>query len=116
MVMKNIISKNIRMLRKRSGLSQEKLAKKCGMTLRYISYLENAGQNTTIDTLQRLAIALDTSVEELLQDPDKRSSRSPDPKFLLLKENGDKPTKKVVHGLEYAIQILKKAKVEIEES
>jgi transcriptional regulator with XRE-family HTH domain len=63
----SLIGKNMRKLRKQRGLSQDRLSK-----LAYISYntvikLESGGiANPSIKTLQKLAKALNVSVDSLL--------------------------------------------------
>lgn len=60
------LAERVKELRKRKGVSQENLAEKSGLSLRTIQRIEN---NETIprgDTLKRLAIALDTSPDELI--------------------------------------------------
>ncbi|WP_397447799.1 DUF4870 domain-containing protein [Polaribacter sp. R77954] len=60
------LAERVKELRKRKGISQENLAEKSGLSLRTIQRIEN---NETIprgDTLKRLAVALDTSPDELI--------------------------------------------------
>ncbi len=61
----------IRALRKSLGLSAEKAARRANVSLRHFSRLE-AGQrpNTSAVTLTRVALALDTTVEYLLDVTD----------------------------------------------
>ena len=61
------ISKNIRARRKQLELTQEQLAKRCKKTIRYINHLENAAGNVTVDTLEKVAAALQCQVNDLLQ-------------------------------------------------
>jgi len=61
------ISKTLRKLREAKGLSQEKLARLADVANNTIIKIE-AGKNTnpTLDTLQKIAKALDVSIYDLL--------------------------------------------------
>lgn len=61
--------KRLRELRLRAGYTQEELAQRSGITLRRLSELETRTSiNPTLDTLSRLARALDVSVSELIME------------------------------------------------
>lgn len=62
---REIVAKNIKYYRKIKGLSQDKLSQKCGLSVRFISRAENSPQNLTIETLESIAHALDTTVSDL---------------------------------------------------
>jgi transcriptional regulator with XRE-family HTH domain len=58
----------LKKLREAKGLSQQALSKKAKVTGAYIAMLETGVRNNpTIDTLKRLAKALDVPVGELLK-------------------------------------------------
>ncbi|KKR85074.1 MAG: Transcriptional regulator, XRE family [Candidatus Uhrbacteria bacterium GW2011_GWA2_41_10] len=62
------ISKNIRKLREQRGISQDRLSKLADISLNTIAKLElNENQNPTIETLQKIAKALDVKVEDLIK-------------------------------------------------
>jgi transcriptional regulator with XRE-family HTH domain len=62
------ISKNIRKLRERKGISQDRLSKLADISLNTIAKLElDDTQNPTIETLQKIAKALDVGVEDLIK-------------------------------------------------
>jgi transcriptional regulator with XRE-family HTH domain len=64
---KNSISKTVKRLREKMGLSQEKLARLADVSNNTIINIEAGRQdNPTIDTLKKVAKALDVSVEELI--------------------------------------------------
>lgn len=63
-MLKVMFGKRLRQLRKKSGLSQEKLAEKMGMSVDQIGHLER-GNATTFDTLEKLAEKLDVEVKDL---------------------------------------------------
>jgi len=49
-------------------LSQEKLAEKTGLNRNYVGEIERAEKNITLETLQKIAKALDVRVGDLLDD------------------------------------------------
>ena len=62
------ISKNIRKLREQKGISQDRLSKLADISLNTIAKLElNETQNPTIETLQKIAKALDVKIEDLIK-------------------------------------------------
>ena len=62
------ISKNIRKLREQKGISQDRLSKIADTSLNTIAKLElDETQNPTIETLQKIAKALDVKVEDLIK-------------------------------------------------
>ena len=62
---RDTVAKNIKFYRTQKGLSQEKLSKACGLSIRFISRAENSTQNLTLETLQTIAKALDVTVADL---------------------------------------------------
>jgi len=58
----------MRLVQLRGNFSQAQLAKKAGVPQSAISDIENGKRNPRIDTLQKLANALDVSLNELLED------------------------------------------------
>ncbi|MEX3999796.1 helix-turn-helix domain-containing protein [Paraburkholderia sp. EG285A] len=64
------IAANLRRERLAKRLSQEKLSVNCGLHRTYISQVERAANNLTIDNLQRIAEALGIDPQELLALPD----------------------------------------------
>lgn len=62
------ISKNIRKLREQKGISQDRLSKLADTSLNTIAKLElDETQNPTIETLQKVAKALNVKVEDLIK-------------------------------------------------
>ncbi|WP_292035578.1 MULTISPECIES: helix-turn-helix domain-containing protein [unclassified Brevundimonas] len=55
------VGANVRRLRKAAGLSQEALADRAGMSMRYLAGLERGEENPTVTYLVKLANALDVS-------------------------------------------------------
>lgn len=65
---RNILARNIRLHRHRLGISQEKLAERCGLHRTYIGAVERAERNVSTDNLEKIARALNISLPELLSD------------------------------------------------
>lgn len=65
---KNNIAKTVKRLREKTGLSQEKLARLADVSNNTIINIEAGKQdNPTIETLKKIARALNISVEELIK-------------------------------------------------
>lgn len=64
--LRNILATNIRTKRKERGLSQEELATLSGLHRTYVGSVERCERNVTLSTLETFALALNTSVPELL--------------------------------------------------
>ena len=61
------IGKNIKQYRQNKGLSQDKLSKLADLSLNTVVKIElDESPNPTIETIQRIAKALDVSVDDLL--------------------------------------------------
>ena len=63
---KTALGRFIRELREQANLTQDQLARKTGITYQYLSSLENGRENFSIDILEALAKALDTSMQQLV--------------------------------------------------
>jgi transcriptional regulator with XRE-family HTH domain len=61
-----LVAVNLRRLRTGRSLSQEALADRAGIHRTYLSSVERAERNVSIDNICRLARALDVDVRELL--------------------------------------------------
>ncbi|PIW73255.1 XRE family transcriptional regulator [Candidatus Roizmanbacteria bacterium CG_4_8_14_3_um_filter_34_9] len=65
---KNNIAKIVKQLREKTGLSQEKLARLADVSNNTIINIEAGKQNNpTIETLKKIAKALNISIEELIK-------------------------------------------------
>lgn len=62
------IGSRIRELRNEAGLSQEKLADRCGVHRTYIGAIERGEKNITAKTAEKVGSALDVSIEELFSN------------------------------------------------
>lgn len=60
------IAENIQRIRKERGISQEQLAELADFHRTYVSQLERRVTNISIDGLERIALALEIDVQELL--------------------------------------------------
>jgi transcriptional regulator with XRE-family HTH domain len=63
---KEIFAENLRKIRRKKGLTQEKLAEKANMSLQYLALLEIARKFPSGEMLERLANALEIETYELL--------------------------------------------------
>ena len=62
----SIIAKNIKKIRKKRSISQDKLSKLTEVAYNTIIKIESGAiQNPTIETIQKIAKALDVSLDEL---------------------------------------------------
>jgi len=69
MRLRSVVARNLRLLRRDAGLSQEQLADLAGLDRNYIGKLEREENAPTVDTLESLASALQIDVELLLRRP-----------------------------------------------
>lgn len=58
------VGNRIRLLRKKKGLSQEKLALKAGIDRTYLAGIEAGKRNATITSLEKIVIALEISLKD----------------------------------------------------
>lgn len=56
--LKKDVGSNVRTHRKASGLTQEELAKKAGISVSYVSLIERGGRLAPLDTLYSIGAAL----------------------------------------------------------
>ena len=74
MDMRVLVGENVRKVRLKRGLTQERFAEKSGFSQQYLSSLENGRRNPSIVTIYELATALGVSHLELLKPNKKRKS------------------------------------------
>ncbi|MBU3965584.1 helix-turn-helix domain-containing protein [Patescibacteria group bacterium] len=66
--MANTVSENIRKLRQKKGISQDRLSKKADLALNTIVKIETCeNSNPTVETLKKIAKALDVSARDLFE-------------------------------------------------
>ena len=58
--------KRVAELRKKAGYSQEQFAFKCGVDRTYVGVVERGEKSPTLNTIEKIARALDISMSELL--------------------------------------------------
>ncbi|MFH1564106.1 MAG: helix-turn-helix domain-containing protein [Nitrospirota bacterium] len=66
------LGERIRSLRKHQGLSQETLAEKADMNPKYIGQIERGEVNSSVNTLQKVAIGLGATLSDLFSFLDTR--------------------------------------------
>lgn len=66
MKLRQIAARNLRILRKQKGLSQEELAFQAGINRNYVGQIEREEKSPTVDIVEKLAIALGTEPVELI--------------------------------------------------
>jgi transcriptional regulator with XRE-family HTH domain len=66
--LRDVLARNVRLLRAERGVSQEALAHEAGMNRTYVSDIERGTRNVSIDNLSRLAKALGVPVWSLLKN------------------------------------------------
>ena len=66
--LREILSQNMKKIREQNSLSQEELALNCGLHRTYISDIECCSRNVSIDNIEKIADALNTSASELLKE------------------------------------------------
>jgi len=64
---RQIFGQNLRRKRETLGISQEDLAEKAGLHRTYIGSVERAERNVSIDNMERLAVAVGSTIEQLLE-------------------------------------------------
>ena len=74
MDMRVLVGENVRKVRLKRGLTQERFAEKSGFSQQYLSSLENGRRNPSIVTVYELAAALGVSHLELLKPAKRRKS------------------------------------------
>lgn len=71
-----IIGQHIRNYRTQKGLSQEKLAELAGCHPTYIGQLERGEKNATLESVEKIASAMDISLSELFDKLGKSGSNN----------------------------------------
>lgn len=66
MDLKDVLAANLRKARSRSGLTQEELAERSGLSSRYIGAIERADVSASVTVLGRIAEALAVEPEALI--------------------------------------------------
>jgi transcriptional regulator with XRE-family HTH domain len=64
---RQVFGENLRRYRKALSLSQEDLAEKAGLHRTYIGSVERGERNVSIDNMERLAAAVESTIQQLLK-------------------------------------------------
>ena len=72
MKLRQIVARNLRILRKQKGLSQEELAFQAGINRNYVGQIEREEKSPTVDILEKLAKALEIKPEDFFGQKAKR--------------------------------------------
>ncbi len=67
MTIREVLARNLKAFRRSAGVSQEELADRAAVDRTYVSALENCRYAVSIDTLDRLAVALGVEARDLLE-------------------------------------------------
>jgi transcriptional regulator with XRE-family HTH domain len=66
--LRDILARNMRLLRAKRGFTQEALAYECGINRTYLSAVERSERNVSIDNIARIAKGLKVEPWRLLKD------------------------------------------------
>ena len=66
MELRQTVAKNVRMLRRERGYTQEELSERAGIDRNYTGMIERAERSPTVDMLEKIATALDVEAATLL--------------------------------------------------
>jgi len=64
----NIFGENVRKYRRQLDISQEELAHRANLHRTYIGMIERAEKNITLVNMEKIAIALQVKIEDLLKN------------------------------------------------
>ncbi len=76
--LRQILGRNVRLVRKRLRLSQEALANEAGIDRTYVSGIERGLRNPSINLLERLSAVLGVSPADLLAETPPANEEGPD--------------------------------------
>jgi transcriptional regulator with XRE-family HTH domain len=65
---KEILARNIKLLRGQRGWSQEMLAFEAGLHRTFVAHVERGARNISLTNIERIALALDVSVSRLFEE------------------------------------------------
>ena len=75
--LKQVVSERIKALRLERGLTQEQLCERAEISVDAVNRIENGTRVPTIDTLEKIASALGSSVSDLLHTQTQKPAKSP---------------------------------------
>lgn len=97
------VGKNIRKYREEKGMSQEELAQAMNVTRQTVSSWETGRTEPDIDTLHKIAVYLDTTIEELIYS--RRLDEDKSVKKVIIGNNGENVKNGITFGSALAIVI-----------
>lgn len=65
--LREVVAKNVRLIRNNLGISQEQLADSAGLHRTYIGAVERAQTNVSVDNLEKIARALKVEAAQLFK-------------------------------------------------
>ena len=75
--LKQVVSERIKALRQELGLTQEELCERAEISVDAVNRIENGTRVPTIDTLEKIAVALGSSVSDLLHTGPQKPVKTP---------------------------------------
>ena len=107
-----VVSRNVKMYRKKRGLTQVQLAQKIGKTVEMVCQIENNVAGTKLATLDAIADALDIETYMLFLNRDRPSLENISPEILeLIFDLEDEPVE-VIFALRGLIKALRNKNIE----
>jgi transcriptional regulator with XRE-family HTH domain len=70
------VARMLRQERESQGLSMNRVAERAGLSQQMVSYVEREMRNPTLETLLRIAAALEIDLAQILQSAQKAASKS----------------------------------------
>lgn len=64
MKLRAVVAKNLRVLRKQKGLTQEELAFRAGINRNYVGQIEREEKSPTVDVIEKLSATLEIKPEQ----------------------------------------------------
>ena len=68
MSLRAVVARNLRVLRKQKGFTQEELADNAGINRNYVGQIERKEKSPTVDILEKLAVALEVKAIDLFKE------------------------------------------------
>ena len=68
MSLRAVVARNLRVLRKQKGFTQEELAYNAGINRNYVGQIERKEKSPTVDILEKLAVALEVKAIDLFKE------------------------------------------------
>lgn len=102
------VGENIKRIRKEKGLTQKKLGEKCGIAESNIRKYENNKQNPKIETIQKIAKALQVYLGDIYEDENLPNSKTFESFYHKVKQENIPVEEKQKKILDYATNILYK--------